>query len=147
MVTVSSYTLGIDGRLLEMGAYRAILDNPSFKSTYFNINGERSQTFIGTNLLSDTYTALQSIDSIDELAGTQYGHFLTDVFSKGGGSLILNKMFKVGTNGKRKPGTGRYLKPVYIDDKFYIRLNPAVEELKGRKVYDYINSHFNQDAK
>ena len=64
IVTLSSTTLKIDGRLLELGAIQSILENPEFESTYFNVNGERTQTYLGTNAVSDLYSVLSSINNI-----------------------------------------------------------------------------------
>lgn len=110
---LSTTSLDIDGRLLELGTIRAILENPEFESTYFNMNGERTQTFIGTNALSTMYDTLSKLSNISEVEGTNYQYLLTDVFSQG--SVMLNKMFNIGKSGNRIAGSEDFMKPVYID--------------------------------
>lgn len=98
IASFSTKVLSIHGRLLELGYVQAAISNPEFDSTFFGINKERTQTFIGTNPASDLYDFLSQLDEFTEksLAGSQYSYLLTDVFSKG--SSILKRMF---TNGQR----------------------------------------------
>jgi hypothetical protein len=123
MVTISSNTLSIDGQLLKLGTIKAILENPSFESTYFSISGERSQTFIGTNAMSNLYDILSKAKNINDLKGTNYEYLITDVFSQG--SVMLNKLFNIAKTGNRKEGTEEFMKPVYIDG--------TVNEVSGKK--------------
>lgn len=125
MVTISSNTLSIDGRLLTLGTIKAILENPSFESTYFSISGERSQTFIGTNTMSGLYDVLSKARNIEDLRGTNYEYLLTDVFTSDEGSVMLNKLFNISKGGARKQGTEEFMKPVYIDG--------TVNEVSGKK--------------
>jgi hypothetical protein len=125
VASLSPTILGIDGRLLELGAIQSIIEYPEFESTYFNVNGERTQTYLGTNALSELYATLTSIKNINELQGTNYAYLLTDVFSKGDASVLLNKMFNVNGSGNRREGTERLLHPVYIDG--------SINEKKGKK--------------
>lgn len=116
MVNINTRTLDIDGRLHELGTVQAIIQNPMFESTYFNINGEQSQTFIGDNALSRLYQTLNSrkIKNIDDLKDTAYGYLRTDSFAKG--SVLLNRIFNLdGGSGNKKKNSGIVLKPVYID--------------------------------
>jgi len=124
VATLSTKTLNIDGRMLELGTIQAIIENPTFESTYFNINGERTQNFIGTNALSGLYDVLSKIDNINDLAGTEYAFLLTDVFSKGNSSVMLNKMFNIAKSGGRIKGSEEFMKPVYIDG--------TINEQKGK---------------
>lgn len=124
VATLSTKTLNIDGRMLELGTIQAIIENPTFESTYFNINGERAQNFIGTNALSGLYDVLSKIDNINDLAGTEYAFLLTDVFSKGNSSVMLNKMFNIAKSGGRIKGSEGFMKPVYIDG--------TINEQKGK---------------
>lgn len=111
--TLNKQSLNLEGRVLGVATFRAIIDNPAFKSTYFNINGERSQTYIGTNLLNDLYTALQSVDNVSDLASTQFRYLLTDSFSKG--SLVLKKLFDLKRDGDKVENSTKILSPQIID--------------------------------
>ena len=125
LATLSTKTLSIDGTTLVIGATQSIIQYPEFESTYFNVNGERTQTYLGTNALSELYATLKSIKNIRELENTNYAYLLTDVFSKGNASVLLNKMFNVATTGNRKEGTEELLHPVYIDG--------SIDEKKSKK--------------
>ena len=110
--------LDISGRLLELGIIKSKIDNPEFSSTYFNVNGERTQTFIGTNALSDLYDFLTHLDAFtpENLAGTPYEYLLTDKFAKE--STILNRMFDMESVEKRKRDVTNVeglMKPAYAD--------------------------------
>jgi hypothetical protein len=113
-------TLNIEGRLFQLGLTQAIFENKSFESTYFNMNGERTQTYIGVNALSSLHNVLSKLNNITELSSNpaykQYEYLRTDVFTKG--SVMLQRMFNLhptkGT-GKRIAGTEDYMKSVYID--------------------------------
>lgn len=72
--------LDISGRLLQLATVRAAIANPEFDSTFFNVDGERVQTFIGTNAGSDLFHALSQIDNIRELENTPYAYLITDAF-------------------------------------------------------------------
>jgi hypothetical protein len=113
-------TLNIEGRLMQLGLTKAFIENKSFESTYFNMNGERTQTYIGVNALSSLHNVLSKLNNIKELDTqpeySQYRYLRTDVFAKG--SVLLQKMFnldpKKGT-GNRIKGTEDLGKSVYID--------------------------------
>jgi hypothetical protein len=91
IVTFSGKTLSIDKRLRQLAEIKTKMDNPEFSSTFYNVNGEMTQTFIGTNAASDLYDALSQISNINELKNTQYAYLLTDSFAKN--STILWAMF------------------------------------------------------
>lgn len=110
---INSKTLDIDKRLSQLGIIKAILSNPEFESTYFNINGEKSQNYIGTNVVSDLYDVISKLDNIYDLDKTPYHYLLTDNFVKG--SVMLNKMFDVEGDGGRRDGTEELLNPTIID--------------------------------
>ena len=112
IATISGKTVDITGRLKQLAEIRAKIDNPEFSSTYFNINGERVQVFIGTNANSDLYDALANVDNLDDLAGSQYGYLLTDSFAQG--SVKLNAMFDPETR-ERISGAEQLLKSSYAD--------------------------------
>jgi hypothetical protein len=110
--------LDISGRLLELGIIKAKINNPEFSSTYFNVNGERTQTFIGTNTLSNLYDFLSKLNAFtpENLAGTPYEYLLTDKFAKE--STILNRMFDMESPEKLKRdviNVEGLMKPAYAD--------------------------------
>ena len=113
---LTTKALNIDGQLLKLGTIQAILENPSFESTYFNLNGDRVQTYIGTNLISDMYDVISQIKNYNYLGSTKYAYLTYDAFSKG--SALLNKMFnieQVDSDGRRKDNTEDLLKTGYVD--------------------------------
>jgi len=121
VATLSAKTLDIDKRLTQLGTIKAILENPDFESTYFNINGERTQSFIGTNAISSIHDVLSKLSNIRQLNDatkgfSSYSYLLTDVFAKDS-SVMLNKMFDLAEDGDggRIAGTEDLMKPVFID--------------------------------
>ncbi len=113
---LTTKALNIDGQLLKLGTIQAILENPSFESTYFNLNGDRVQTYIGTNLISDMYDVISQIKNYNYLGSTKYAYLTYDAFSKD--SALLNKMFnieQVDSDGRRKDNTEDLLKTGYVD--------------------------------
>jgi predicted NAD-dependent protein-ADP-ribosyltransferase YbiA (DUF1768 family) len=100
IATFSGKVLNIDNRLLELALVRAALDNPEFSSTYFNISGERTQTFIGTNAVSDLaeFFSKTKVFNKNTVGNSQYSYLLTDSFSKH--SNLLSRMYA--SDGKKK---------------------------------------------
>jgi hypothetical protein len=135
IVNLTPKTLNIEGRLFQLGLTKAIFENKSFESTYFNMNGERTQTYIGVNALSSLHTVLSKLNNITELSSNpaykQYEYLRTDVFTKG--SVMLQRMFNLhptkGT-GKRIAGTEDYMKSVYIDGMDNQRIGKKKESSK-----------------
>ena len=130
--TINTKTLNIDGDLLRLAIVKAVIENTEFQSTYFNINGERTQSFIGTNLISALHNTLSKLRNIEELQNdARYKRFAylaagNDVFVQG--SQLLRKMFDIvgpDSTGKRRNGTEEILKPVIIDG--------IVDEETGKK--------------
>ena len=121
VVTFSTKSLDINKRLLELGILKTAASNPEFSSTYFNLQGERVQTFLGPNTASELHNTLVNINSLDELAGTQYEYLLIDVFSRG--SNLLSRMFNLQT-GKKRSGANDLFKAGYVGG--------IVDEQKGR---------------
>jgi len=115
LALINTQTLNIDGRLFSMGTLKAFLENPEYESTYFNINGDRTQTYIGTNIVSSFYDVVSKLKNLNEVetnpSFSQYSYLKTDVFTKG--SQILKKMFT--DKGTRRAGTENLFRPVYID--------------------------------
>jgi hypothetical protein len=110
IATFSGKVLDISNRLLELGLVKATISNPEFNSTYFNVSGERTQSFIGTNAASDLYTFLSKINNISEIAGTKYSYLLTDSFAQN--SNLIQRMF--GKDGVRKAKTNDLFKIGYV---------------------------------
>ena len=130
--SISTKTLNIDGNLFELAIVKAIIENTEFQSTYFNINGERTQSFIGTNLISALHNTLSKLKNIEELQNNpKYKRFAylaagNDAFVQG--SQVLKKMFDivgVDSTGKRREGTEDIGKPVIVDG--------IVDEETGKK--------------
>lgn len=125
---LTTKALDIDNRLLQLGNIRAVLANPEFESTYFNLNGERTQTFIGTNLMSDMYDVISGVTKYQDLADTKYKYLLNDVFSQG--SATLGKMFNIDPTtltGNRKANTGELMKTAYVDGSVNEQTNKKKE--------------------
>jgi hypothetical protein len=98
VATLTGKVLNINKRLLQLAEVKAFLENPEFDSTFYGINGERKQTYIGTNAASDLYDALSQVKNFKTDIPKfypQYSYLLTDSFAKG--SVILNKMFDLNT--------------------------------------------------
>ena len=112
IISVGGRSLDIDKRLRELSEIKAKMDNPEFSSTYYNVNGELTQTFIGTNAISDLYHMLSQIDNLRELENTQYAYLLTDKFAKN--SVLLYKMFDK-ESGIRIEDTEQLMEPAYAD--------------------------------
>ena len=121
VVSLNKKTVAADARLLEIGLVKAMIENPDYQSTYFNLNGERVQTYIGTNLIGNFNAILSKVKNITELAVTQFNYLSTDVFSKG--SHILDKLFD-NEDGERL-NSGDLMNIAYADG--------TVNEINGKK--------------
>lgn len=123
IATFSGKALGMSGRLLELGLVKSAVSNPEFSSTYFNVSGERTQSYIGTNAASDLYEFLSKLERFnkDTVGGTRYNYLLTDSFAKY--SNLLGRMFS--TNGTRKEKTEDLFKIGYVSG--------MVDEGKGKR--------------
>lgn len=110
IMNISSKSLDIDTRMTQLGIIQAMLDNPAYESTYFNIDGERTQSYIGTNTVSSFHDVISKVENfsedMQEPQNRGFRYLLTDKFAKG--SLILKSMFVQeddGTFTDRKPDT------------------------------------------
>ena len=122
LAKVNGRVLSIRGRLLELGQVQAKIENPEFNSTYFNVNGERVQTFIGTNPASDLYDFLSKLKNKKELKGTKYSYLLTDNFAQF--SVVMDRMFDAKT-GDRIKNSEDLMKTAYADG--------IVDKIKGKR--------------
>ena len=128
IASLNRQSLGIDGRIMKLGVIKAILENPEFESTYFNINGERVQTYIGTNHGSDLHDAVSKVKNISDLASGQYAYLVPGGDVNSEGSVVLGAMFNItgeNTTGKRIAGTEDLLHVGYVDG--------IVDETTGKK--------------
>lgn len=124
IATFSGKVLDIRGHLMTLATVRAAIENPEFDSTFFNVKGERTQTFVGTNASSDLYDLLSQSENITQIQTSgQYKYLITDSFTgtyknKDGKtvstSVLMNKMFDF-EDGKRKRKSSLFMKPGYVD--------------------------------
>jgi hypothetical protein len=87
----STKSLDLSKRLLNLAELKVDIANPEVSSTYFNIEGQRTQTYIGPNAASEVHNFMTSVSNKEELGSTPYAYLLTDAFSQG--SVILNSMY------------------------------------------------------
>ena len=94
IATFSGRSLDISNRLLELALFKAKISNPQFDSTYFNLSGERVQSFLGPNAVYDLYNFLSQLKRLDKdsLAVTQYEYLLSDDFTQG--SVMIKQLFE-----------------------------------------------------
>lgn len=99
IATISGRVLKMNSRLLDLGYIQASINHGELDTTFYNVNNERVQSFIGTNPASDLYNFLSQLDEFSEenLIGTPYYYLWTDSFAQG--SNIRKRMF--GRSGKR----------------------------------------------
>jgi hypothetical protein len=112
IATFSGKVLDINKRLLTLGLLKSAVDNPEFSSTFFNVSGERTQTYIGTNAVSDLSEFIGKLERFgkDTVGGTKYNYLLTDSFAKR--SNLMSRIFSSG--GIRKKDTEDLLKVGYV---------------------------------
>jgi hypothetical protein len=127
IMSVGGRSLSADGRLRELAEIKAKMDNPEFSSTYYNVNGELTQTFIGTNAASDLYDTLSQIKNLSELENTQYSYLLTDSFAKN--SVLLYKMFDR-ESLDRISDTEQLMKTAYADGIIDTKKGKQIESSK-----------------
>lgn len=109
LVSVSGKVLNIKGRIKDLAVLKAISNTSDLSNTFFNVDGEMTQSFIGVNITSNLYDALSQIDNLEELIGTNYEYLLNDSFAQE--SVILKKMFD--SKGNRIDSS--FLKPMWVD--------------------------------
>ena len=109
--TISTHTLNLNKRLLTLGNVQASIKAPDYDITYFNMNGDQVQAFIGTNAVSHFYDVMSQITKLSDLDNTDFAYLRTDVNSKG--SVIIRKMFD--EDGNKKEGYENILAPVFSE--------------------------------
>lgn len=119
IATITGKVLDIRGVLLTLAEIKAKIENPEFSSTFFDVNGERVQTYIGTNLSSDFFNSINTVNNLNQLLTDpkfkQFAYLVTDSFSgKNGHSVILNKMFNLET-GNRISDSKALMQPAVAD--------------------------------
>ncbi len=142
VVSFNKKSLNIEGNLLQLGTIKAVLSSPEFESTYFNINGDRVQTFLGVNAISNLYDVISKLKNINELSGTPYSYLLTDVFSKG--SSLLDKMFTI--DGERISGTEQLLHYGMVDGIINESTNKEKEASRltyKERIIQELNANYN----
>lgn len=133
---INANTLDVSGRLLELGLVKSKLETSDFETTYFNINGERSQTFLGPNLLSSFYDVISKVEKKSDLANTNFGYLITDTYSNIG-SVMLNRIFD--EQGNKRDGLSlETLKPFIIDGTINEELGKNTESSRLTKRQRYL---------
>lgn len=99
---ISSKTIDTAGRVKEIAEMLAKIQSPDFESTYFNIEGDRVQSFIGGNAISSLRDFLTKIKNKKELVGSRYEYLLTDKFAAN--SVFMDKIFDKDSGDKLPKG-------------------------------------------
>jgi hypothetical protein len=100
VATFSGKTLSIGSRLYQLAEIKAKISNPEVDSTFYNINGDMTQSYIGPNAPSQLYEFLSDVKKFDAANvgnDPQFSYLITDNFAKG--SVILKRLF---SNGERR---------------------------------------------
>jgi hypothetical protein len=104
IATITGRTLEIGKRLRTLAAIKARIENPEFPSTFYGVNGEKLQTFIGTNPSNELYKNIAAAPTYESLKGSNgYGYLYTDSFAQN--SVVLNAIFNI--NKETKTGNKR----------------------------------------
>ena len=123
---ISSKTINTAGRVKEIAEMLAKIQNPDFESTYFNLDGDRVQSFIGGNAISSLRDFLTKISNKKQLVGSRYEYLLTDNLTTG--SVFMDKIFDK-DSGDKLPKGDEILTTAYaggmIDDGLGKRKDPS----------------------
>lgn len=104
VATVTGKTLDITKRLRTLASIKARMENPEFPSTFYGVNGEKLQTFIGTNPSNELYKNVSAAPTYESLQGSKgYGYLYTDSFTQH--SVVLDAIFNI--NKETKTGNKR----------------------------------------
>jgi hypothetical protein len=124
---ISSKTINTAGRVKEIADMLAKIQNPDFESTYFNLEGDRVQSFIGGNAISSLHDFLTKISNKKQLVGSRYEYLLTDNFANTG-SVFMDNIFDK-DSGNKLPKGNDFLSTAYaggmIDEGLGKRKDPA----------------------
>ena len=118
VATISGRSLELRGRLRELAQIEAMIKNPEFDSTHYNINGELTQTFIGRNAHSDLFDMLSQIKNLDELQGTRYEYLMNNADNFSQNSVKMTEMFNRKTGNIATGRNPMLLKNAYLDGIF-----------------------------
>lgn len=131
VATVNANILDIKGRLRELAQIKAVLTNPEFDSTYYNMNGELTQTFIGTNVHSDFYDNISQINNLSELENTSFSYLMTGADAFAQNSAKIKELFnrKTGRAIEDRKDSG-LLKNAYADGIYNSLKNNRTESSK-----------------
>lgn len=155
IVSFSRKALDISGQLLKLGYIEAYLQTPDLDSTYFDINGERNQVYIGTNAASDLYDFISQQDTLtqDSIGNSQYSYLLTDSFctvedvdgKKRSSSNIINRIFDNG-NRIQDDEADKLLRVVYVggvDNQMRGRRKKTAKLTYKERLMQELNLNFN----
>jgi len=123
---ISSKTINTAGRVKEIAEMLAKIQSPDFESTYFNLDGDRVQSFIGGNAISSLRDFLTKINNKKQLIGSRYEYLLTDKFTTD--SVFMDKIFDK-DSGNKLPKGNDILSTAYaggmIDESLGKRKDPS----------------------
>lgn len=102
IVSVNKKSLDISGRLMNIARLKAKITNQDFTSTFFGVDREKKQSYIGTNPITDLQDFIYSLFrfNFESVGNTVYRYLFTDPFSNN--SVVLSRMFN--QSGIRKQG-------------------------------------------
>jgi hypothetical protein len=132
IVSVNKRSLDISGRLMEIARLKAKISTQDFASTFFGVDRERKQSYIGTNPITDLQDFIYSVFRFDfeTVGNTVYRYLFTDPFSKN--SVVLSRMFTSSGIRKRGNDVDDLLRVGYVDG--------LIDELKSKaKSSDRLN--------
>lgn len=125
IVNLSKQSLDISGRLLDLAYLKGKLTVSDYSSTFFGVENQRKQSFIGTNIVSKFEDFIRSLQEFTESSVNDsiYRYLKTDKFSRN--SVILGKMFN--KNGKKVMGreSENLLRVGYLDG--------TIDETNGKR--------------
>lgn len=122
----SAKDLDLSSRLFKLALYKTKVSNPAYQTTYFNVSGERTQTFIGGNSPRRLYRALSQIKNIKELEGTEFDYLMDGMDSFVEGSVILDRLVDEDGDVRQSEVESKLLEVGYVGG--------IIDEAKGKNV-------------
>ena len=116
---LSEKTFNIAKQLRELSEVKAKLNKTVFESTHFNINNEKTQSYLGSNIVSNLHDVLMKAKNLKDFRDTQFSYLESDVFSES--SLLIKSLFDVNN------------KQVKIADKEYVLTSVFIDGLVNNK--------------